>query len=50
MMLDLPSRYTREILSIPDLHLDSPFLSPDDRHLYFDQNTTEANIWLLTLK
>jgi dipeptidyl aminopeptidase/acylaminoacyl peptidase len=50
MMLDLPSRYTREILALPDLHLDSPVLSPDDRHLYFNQNATEANLWLLTLK
>jgi hypothetical protein len=50
MMLDLPSRYTRDIMTVPDLHLDSPILSADDRHLYFSQNTTEANIWLLTLR
>ena len=49
MMLDLPSRYTREILSVPDLHLDAPFLSPDDRYLYFNQNSAEANLWLLML-
>jgi Tol biopolymer transport system component len=50
MMLDLPSRYTREILAVPDLQLDAPFLSPDDRHLYFNRNNNESNIWLLTLR
>ena len=50
MMLDLPSRYTREILMMPDLPLDAPFLSPDDRHLYFNRNATESNIWLLKLR
>jgi Tol biopolymer transport system component len=50
MMLDVPSRYTREILAMPDLQLDAPFLSPDDRHLYFNRNTPEANVWLLTLR
>lgn len=50
MMFDLPSRYTREILAMPDLQLDAPFLSPDDRHLYFNRNAVEANVWLLTLE
>ena len=50
MMLDLPSRYTREILAVPDLQLDAPFLSPDDRRLYFNRNNNESNIWLLTLR
>lgn len=50
VMLDLPSRYTRDILSIPDVQLDTPFLSPEDRRLYFNRNQPEANIWMLTLR
>ena len=50
ILLDVPSRFTREILSLPDLHLDSPVLSADDRHLYFSRNAPEANLWVVTLR
>ena len=47
-MLDLPSRYTRAIMLVPDVQLDAPFLSPDNRWLYFNRNAAEANLWTLT--
>jgi hypothetical protein len=47
-MLDLPSRYTRAIMAVPDVQLDAPFLSPDNRWLYFNRNAAEANLWMLT--
>ena len=50
ILADVPSRFTREILSVPDLYLDSPILSPDDRQLYFSRNAPEANLWLATLQ
>jgi Tol biopolymer transport system component len=50
ILLDVPTRFTREILAIPDLSLDAPFLSPDDRHLYFSRNAPEANIWVVELE
>ncbi|HET9263026.1 MAG TPA: hypothetical protein VFO14_08285 [Vicinamibacterales bacterium] len=47
-MLDLPSRYTRAIMAVPDVQLDAPLLSPDNRWLYFNRNAAEANLWMLT--
>jgi len=49
MMLDLSSRYTREILALPELYLDAPLLSPDDRTLYFNRNAPESNVWVVVL-
>jgi hypothetical protein len=46
----VPSRFTREILSIPDLYLDNPIVAADDRQLYFSRNAPEANLWLATLR
>jgi Tol biopolymer transport system component len=50
ILLDVPSRFTREILSIPDLYLDNPIVAADDRQLYFSRNAPEANLWLATLR
>jgi hypothetical protein len=40
----------REILAVPDLYLDTPILSADDRQLYFSRNAPESNLWLATLR
>jgi hypothetical protein len=50
ILLDVPSRFTREILSIADLYLDNPIVTADDRQLYFSRNAPEANLWLATLR
>jgi Tol biopolymer transport system component len=50
ILLDVPSRYMREILAVPDLYLDTPILSADDRQLYFSRNAPESNLWLATLR
>jgi Tol biopolymer transport system component len=50
VLFDVPSRYTREILAMPDLQLDVPFLSRDNRHLYYHRNAAESSLWLLTLR
>jgi Tol biopolymer transport system component len=49
-LVDVPTRFTREILALPDLYLATPTLSPDDRQLYFTRNAPESNIWLATLR
>jgi Tol biopolymer transport system component len=50
VLFDVPSRFTREILALPDLYLDAPLVSADDRQLYFSRNAPEANLWLATLR
>jgi Tol biopolymer transport system component len=50
ILADVPSRFTREILSLPDLYLDTPLISADDRQLYFTRNAPEANLWVATLR
>ena len=50
ILADVPSGFTREILSVPDLYLDDPVLSTDGRQLYFSRNAPEANLWLATLR
>ena len=50
ILVDVPSGFTREILSVADLYLDDPTLSADDRQLYFTRNAPEANLWIATLR
>ncbi len=50
ILVDVATRFTREILALPDLYLSTPTLSPDDRHLYFSRNAPESNVWLATLR
>jgi Tol biopolymer transport system component len=50
VLFDVPSRFTRELLALPDLYLDAPLVSADDRQLYFSRNAPEANVWLATLR
>ena len=50
ILVDIPTRFTREILALPDLHLATPMLSPDDRQLYFTRNLPESNVWRATLR
>jgi dipeptidyl aminopeptidase/acylaminoacyl peptidase len=49
-MGDAVLRISREILSIPDHQLDMPWLSRDNRFLYFAGNGLDANVWVMTVK
>lgn len=50
ILVDVATRFTREILALPDLHLATPTLSPDDRQLYFTRNAPESNVWYAGLR
>ena len=49
ILVDVPTRFTREILALPDLHLATPTLSPDNRQLYFTRNAPESNVWTVAI-
>ena len=51
LLLDTPSRTSRQVLTIPPRSdYNDLCLSPDDRILYLAHNTEEGDIWLLTMK
>lgn len=47
---DAVLKISREILSMPDHQLDLPWLSRDNRFLYFAGNGLDANVWVMTVK
>lgn len=49
LLVDVPTRFTREILARPRQVFGSPTLSPDNSVLYVTRERSEADIWLLTL-
>jgi Tol biopolymer transport system component len=49
-LLDIESGRSREVLSIAPDDVVTFSLSPDNRTIYFTRRTSEADIWLLTLK
>ncbi len=48
-MLDSETGNTHEVLSLPLGAVNQPRLSRDDRWLYFQKHSPEADIWMLTL-
>jgi len=49
-MGDAVLKISRELLSMPDQQLDMPWLSRDNRFLYFAANGLDANLWVMTVR
>ncbi|HET7220507.1 MAG TPA: hypothetical protein VFJ02_20785 [Vicinamibacterales bacterium] len=49
-MGDAVLKISRELLSMPDQQLDMPWLSRDNKFLYFAGNGLDANVWVMTVK
>jgi hypothetical protein len=50
ILIDLPTRFTREILARPQEAFGSPLLSPANDVLYVTRERAEADIWMLTMR
>lgn len=50
-LIDVPTRKSHKVLSVAPFALNSRFsLSPDNRSLYYRTHSSEADIWLMSLK
>ena len=47
-IVDLESKETKEVFSVPSDVIGPPRLSGDGRQVVFSRRVTEADIWLLT--
>ena len=50
LLVDSRTKKTHEVLSVPGEVLGYPSLSRDNREIYFTRGSTEADIWMATLK
>jgi hypothetical protein len=46
--LDRATRRVRELLTVPEVTLDYPVVSPDGAWLVFVRTTVKADVWTLT--
>jgi len=49
-LVDSQTKKPREILSIPNLSLDDPNVSPDQKWLYYSATSIDEDIWMITMK
>jgi serine/threonine protein kinase len=48
-LVDSKTKTPRELLSIPNLSLDDPNLSPDEKWLFYSATSIEEDLWMITL-
>jgi Tol biopolymer transport system component len=49
-LVDSHTKKPRGLLSIPNLWLDDPTLSHDEKWLYYSASSLEEDLWMITLK